>query len=192
MLFLLLTFLTAGLALADDGSLPCENLPNANLTADLTKVPWPWKGVAAKRLLDSNQRIIDAKLVCSGMKLEANEDKLAYAVADKTVGQGRTASMDLGTGRVLTDGAAVVDAEKVGFLGGRGNTADAQIGWSLGFLDGQTMASGVRGGGSTVVDATQDAAARQKAEVDRQAAEAAAKEAARQAKIRALEGAGGS
>lgn len=194
MTFLLLNILTAGLALADDGSLPCETLPSPNLSADLTKVPWPWKARAAETLLDANQRLIDAKLECSGMKLESNEDKLAYAVADKTVGQGRTASLDLGTGRVLTDGAAVVDAEKFGTFGtfgGRNSTADAQLGWNLGFLDGQSTASGIRNSTAAV----NDAAARQKAEADRKAAEAAAKvraEEARKAKAAALEAAGGS
>lgn len=191
MMFLFLTIFTAGLALADDGSLPCETLPSPNLSADLTKVPWPWKARAAETLLEANQRLIDAKLICSDKKLESNEDKLAYAVADKTVGQGRTASMDLGTGRVLTDGAAVVDAEKFGTFGGR-STADAQLGWNLGFLDGQSTASGIR---NSTAEAVNDAAARQKAEADRKAAEAAAKaraEEARKAKAAALEAAGGS
>lgn len=193
MLFLLLNILTAGLALADDGSLPCENIQSAALSADLTKVRGPLQKVrVAKLVLQAKEQENAARLKCSGMKLESNEDKLAYAVADKTVGQGRTASMDLGTGRVLTDAAAVVDSVKEGHVSGvEDRASDRRHRRNIGFLANQGGATGVSGHGQTE-SVTEDAEARQ-AEAARKAAEVAEKaEEARQAKIRAMEAAGGS
>lgn len=172
------TFLfLAGLALADD-SLPCESITPAPLSADLTKVRGPFqKRKVAKLVLQAKQQENDARLACSGLKAGVIEDGLTFALADKSEGQGRTTSTDFGTGRVLTDSAAVLDSVKPGALGygtlGYGDTAsNLRHARNLGFLAGQSRATGIEGGGDVVSGATTDAAERQRlADEARKAAE---------------------
>ena len=185
----------------DVSDMPCAQEKAPALHVNLEQVRWPFKASAAKLALEA-QRMHDAhdekctRLLTTAVD-NSHQDTAVFTVASAAVSQGRTVSLDARTGQVATDVAGELRETSYGafaMLGGY-NNSDAQLGWNLGFLDGQYTATGVTRSGTSASTGTDDAATRQKSEADRKAAEATAKaqaEADRKAKIAALEAAGGS
>lgn len=187
-----MTFLLATASAADTfgpTDLACATAEVPTLAVNTAKVPWPFKATAARLALTAKAQDDAAEIACSRLQAEvaktASQDATAFMVATTVATQGRTVSLDARAGQVATDEAAPIRefaGSNVGVLGGYGYgsyaAVDAQLGWNLGFLEGQGAATGIVG---KAVTATEAAETRREEAVD-----------TAEAKAKALKAAGGS
>lgn len=184
MIFLTLLLATASAAdTFGPTDLACAESSTATLSVDTARVRWPFKAAAARLALEAKAQDDARRLECSRIQAKAadtaRQDATAFVAATTAVEQGRTVSLDARAGQVATDEAAPIRefGSNVGVLGGYGYgsyaAVDAQLGWNLGFLEGQTV------GGVTAPthQAASSAAARREEAADtaRQDTEAKAK-----------------
>lgn len=179
------------------GDMPCAKAEAPALTVDTKNVPWPFKGHAARLVMESKAQADAHAERCTELLTvaasTAAQDEAAAVIGTIAVSDGKSVSFDGRRAVAVTGNAADMHELPNGAFGGYGvsgyrTSDDLVIAQTLGFFAGQHGVGTVSGGGSAKAspapkksgaDLAADAElAKAKAEAERAARVKAAKAAA--------------